>query len=395
MVCGCWDTGPGYPRPAALLAGLRALPLDVVECRLPTPFAGAAKRRALSSWGAMARAVPRVLASGSGTRRQVRAALAAHRPDVVLIPYPGHLVAPWLRRCFDGPIVLDLFLSAYDTVVGDRQLLGAGRAAGAVFSALDRRACRAADVVLLDTPEHAQAVAEIVGVGGERFSWVPVSDPWAPAEAPRFEPPRAGAPLRALFFGTGVPLHGLRHLLDAAVGASGVELTLIGGGEEDRRRAAAHGGVRLGPVFVDRPDLDSAIAAAHLVCGVFGASAKASRVVPFKVMHALAAGRPVLTVDAPPVRRAAAAAALLVPPGDPAAIGRALGAARDDAEGLAARAAAARPAYDRRFSSGAVAASLRLALAQAGIETASLPGPSAAGPRPRGESVIASGAASR
>ena len=45
LVCGAWDEGPGYPRPASLLAGLRAAGLAVEECRVPLPYSGRQKQR--------------------------------------------------------------------------------------------------------------------------------------------------------------------------------------------------------------------------------------------------------------------------------------------------------------------------------------------------------------
>ena len=73
----------------------------------------------------------------------------------------------------------------------------------------------------------------------------------------------------------------------------------------DRELAARLPEARLDlqPEFVDRQRLQELLDRAHLVAGVFGTSAKAGRVVPFKVVHALASGRPVITADTPAVRR--------------------------------------------------------------------------------------------
>jgi glycosyltransferase involved in cell wall biosynthesis len=167
--------------------------------------------------------------------------------------------------------------------------------------------------------------------------------------------------VRLLFFGTGVPLHGLPTLVEAAAACAGaVELEVIGGSVRERAAitALASPHVRLGPPFVDSARLQQAIAAAHVVCGVFGASGKAQRVIPFKVVHALAAGRPVLTGDTAAVRAwlRPPDEILVAPVADAAALTRCLLGIAADRGRLPALAAAARGAYERAFSPAALAA---------------------------------------
>jgi hypothetical protein len=278
--------------------------------------------------------------------------VAADRPRCIVVPYPGHAVVGDLAAAAGVPVVLDLFLSAYDTVVEDRRLVEPGSIAAAWLRRLDARACAAADLVLLDTPENAAYVAELTALPPGRFAWLPVSDPDAPArEAAPCAP--AGGRLQLLFFGTGVPLHGLGVLLDAAASAPAIDLTLVGGTEADRARASALLGprLRLEPQFVDRARLQELIERSHLVAGVFGASGKTQRVVPWKLVHALAAGRPVLTADSPAVSGwlEGSGAVFLVPAADVGALARELAALSSDPARIAAATRKARGAYDRHF----------------------------------------------
>lgn len=350
LLCGAWDEGPGYPRATMLRHALHAQDEEVAQCRLPGP--GAGKRgllRAPWRW-------PFWLFSEWRRRRWLRRifrmSVADARPRVIVVPYPGHTLVGEIARLARVPVVLDLFLSAYDTAVLDRQLHREGSPVARLLRRLDTKACQAADLVLLDTPEHADHVAALTGVPRDRFDWVPIGDPAAPREIAPW--PAAAGPLRLLFFGTDVPLHGLPVLLDAVAACPGVHLTLVGGSPADRARAQAGFGDRLDlqPEFVARDRLQELLDRAQLVAGVFGSGGKAQRVVPYKVVHGWASGRPVITADTPALRRVepAGEATFFVPAGDVAALTQCLRALAAAPARLAAAAANARAVHDRHFS---------------------------------------------
>ena len=351
LFCGAWDEGPGYPRTTSLRASLQAVGIDVRECRVAA--LGAQKQRLLRQpwrW-------PGLLWTQWRQRRQLREALREallrERPRWVVVPYPGHRVVRDIAARCEVPVVLDLFLSAYDTVVEDRRLVAPGSLAAAWLQQLDTKACAAADLVLVDTPENAAYVATLTGLPAERFGWLPVSDPEAPA-VPAPWPAVAGGRLQVLFFGTGVPLHGLRTLVDAVAAAPDVQLTLVGGTAPERAQAQCLLGSRLTlePTFVDRVRLQELLAQSQLVAGVFGDSGKAQRVVPWKLVHALAAGRLVVTADTPAVNGwlDGSGAVFTAPAGDAAALAALLRRLAADPSLVHAAAAAARPAYDRHFA---------------------------------------------
>lgn len=354
LLCGAWDEGEGYPRTRSLRQGLLACGVEVRECRVAG--LGRQKQRLVQApwrwpelWWRQHRQRHQLL-------RQLRWELARRRPRCVVVPYPGHGVVQAVRSATDVPVVLDLFLSAYDAVVEDRRLCAPGSLGAWWLQRLDTRACRAADVVLLDTPLNAAYVAALTGVPPHRFAWLPVHDPDA---APPLPWPRDDAAMRLLFFGTGVPLHGLATLLDAVAAVPAVNLTLVGGTAPDRVRALRQLGprLRLEPEFVARTRLADLLGQAQLVAGVFGAGGKAQRVVPFKLVHALAAGRPVLTGDTPAVRQwlDGSGAVFLAPPDDAAALSTVLAELAAAPARVAAAAAAARAAYDRHFATAPLA----------------------------------------
>ena len=183
--------------------------------------------------------------------------------------------------------------------------------------------------------------------------------------------------MEVLFFGTGVPLHGLRHLLDAIDQCEGVRLTLIGGAADDRKRARAMPShkVCVADEFVPEAQLRRYLDRTHLVAGVFGTSDKARRVVPLKVMLGLSAGRPVITGRTPAITSTLrdGVECVTVPMGDDKALAMELQRLADAPEQLRALAAAGGCAYRREFSLTRVGERLRsvcAGLAEGGVFTA-------------------------
>ena len=304
---GTYSVGPGYPRNTVLMESLRSAGVEVAECHAPL-FGGAADKVAAARsplrWGLRAAAA------------WARLALKFHRAgprDLVVVGYTGHFdlfLARALSVVRRRPLVLDAFLSPYDTAVGDRKLLAPeSRTARALFR-VERAALRSADLVLTDTAAHADFMAGTFGVPRRRFVPVPVGSlVTAPMAAPVPVGAGGGGPgaaedFHAFFCGSFVPLQGVPYILDAAAGAPDLAFRLVGDGpdgpvveEEVRRRAMAN--VTLERRFIPKDELERRLAAAGAVLGVFGSTPKAARVVPCKVYDGLAAGLPVVTARTP------------------------------------------------------------------------------------------------
>ncbi len=337
-----------------MLAGLRRNGAQVEECHFQLPYAGVAKRRLLVSPWLWPTYLWRLWRGKGRAQNRLRQLLRAFPADVLLVPYPGQLTVTWARQVFKGPIILDLFLSAFDTAVLDRQMFRPTSCMGRLLLHLDQRACRAADRVLLDTPQHAAHISQLLQLPASWFDWLPVADAAEVDEPMSYRAPKPGAPLRLLFFGTGVPLHGLSILLDAVQQCEGVQLSLIGGNAADRARAHCMGEqrVRMLPSFVVPEVLQAELRKAHLVAGIFGTTQKTQRVVPFKLIHALAVGRPVITAATPVVNAwlRPGMDCFVVPAGDARHLAMCLQELHDDPAPLADVATASRYAYEQRFS---------------------------------------------
>jgi len=331
VLWGTYDIGK--PRNRILIQGLRENGVEVIECHAPI-WRGVEDKSQIRSrrwwlfqglrWLAC---YPRLLL------RYLR--LPGH--DLVLVGYLGQLdvllIRPltWLRRV---PLVWDTFLSLYDTLVDDRALVRPHHPFAMLLYACEWLALRAPNLLLTDTSAHAWFFSTHFGVGRHRIERVFVG-----AEPRAFYPPhpeyphhRQRRPYRVLFYGQFIPLHGMEVIAEAASLCEGQQIhwEVIGDGQETARfrsmlQARALTSMTWIP-WVPYADLIEHIHAADLCLGIFGTSAKASRVIPNKVFQILAAGRALISADTPAIREllTPGPGIALVPPGDPKALAEAI-----------------------------------------------------------------------
>lgn len=368
---GTYTVGAGYPVNRVLQAGLQRAGHTVDVCRA-------------EAWGPFVH-------HAIGTRNPLRLLALSMRlarawlslwwrfrrlsspPDWIIVGYPGFLdahLARWLAR--GKPVALVAFISLYDTIVADREKVNPGSGMARLLMYLDRAAFQAADVVLVDTNVQGRYYAATFGLEPERFvrSFVGEDDDEFP-----FRPtlPRGAEPLEVLFFGTYVPLHGIETIIAAAHELrhdEGIRIRLIGNGQmfaELRERARI---LEVKAEFISDwvapTDLVKHIESAHVCMGVFGTTAKAARVIPYKVFDAAAIGRAIITRDSPAIREmfTDGVSALLCPAGDGLALAAAVRRLRDNEDLRLSLAQAAHDVYRRRGCPEAIGGDLAKLLTQ-------------------------------
>jgi glycosyltransferase involved in cell wall biosynthesis len=326
-----------YPRNAQVISCLRGAGIEVVE-RHESVWEGREEKWSVGPLAAARLALAEL-------RLLARRAPAA---DVVVVGYPGHLDLTAARRAARGrPVVFNPLVSLTDTLVGDRRRFGPGSLPARALRAIDRRAFRAADLVVADTEAHADFLAELTGVPRERFAVCLVG-----AEERVFRPGWSpGEPFTALFVGKLIPLHGLDTILEAARLAPELRVRIVGSGQLQHLLADPPPNVQW-VRWVDYDRLPAEFHAASCALGIFGTSGKAQRVIPNKAFQALACGTPLVTADTPAARELLTddEFALLVPPGEPMALAAALRRLAAEPDTAARLASAGHAVYRERAS---------------------------------------------
>jgi glycosyltransferase involved in cell wall biosynthesis len=308
-----------YPRNAQVIAALRGAGVEVFERHVPV-WEGRAHK-----WRAGARSMARLAVAEARLFRRPREDF-----DAVIVGYPGHLDLAAARRVAGPrPVVFNPLVSLYDTFVADRGRFRPRSPAGRALRAIDRRALRAADLVVADTAANGDFLAELGGISRGKVEVCFVG-----AEERVFAPgwkPKPGQPFEALFVGKLIPLHGLATVLEAARLAAEVRFKVVGSGQLEPLLREPPPNVEHVP-WVDYERLRPELHAAGCALGVFGTSDKARRVIPNKVFQALACGVPVITADTPAACELLAdgQSALLVPPDEAEALAAAVVRFADD-----------------------------------------------------------------
>ncbi len=329
---GTYDLGK--PRVRILLRGLRENGVDLHECHVHV-WKGVEDKSQIRGWGGKFGFLLRMLFSYP---RLIWCYLRAPKHDLVLVPYLGQLdvLVIWpfakLRRV---PIVLDAYISLYNTVVEDRTLLNADHPLVGALYAWEWLATRSADLVFLDTEAHADYFGRQYRLPAQRLGVVFVgaeSDAFPRLPLPVTE--SANAPMRVLFYGQFIPLHGIDVIVEAAqrLGAGAqIHWMLIGKGQDEEKIRRM---LERDPLpnlewkrWVPYEELIDWIRRADLCLGIFSDSDKAGRVIPNKVFQVVSSGRPIVTRDSAAIRELfpdETAGICLVAPADAVALSEAV-----------------------------------------------------------------------
>ncbi len=302
------------------------------------------------------------------------------KPDLVWVPVCRQRDAAAATRWAHKrgiPVVFDPMISYWDKKVLEQGKWRAEEGRAKRLLAWETKLFNGVDRLLCDTSCHADFFHAHMGVPREKLRVLFTGTDetvFKPADRPEDDPPHdPKAPLRILYHGAYLPLHGTEYIVEAARRTQNLNIhwDFLGWGAYKAATEEKAKGIS-NITFLERVpyvEVPRVIRTADIVLGVFGTTEKASRVIGNKVYEAMACCRPVINefcTGYPPEAKDCPAITF-VPPGDPQAIVDAVLPWIDRREELFALRKTARDFFEHHLSMAVIKQQLADILAELGL----------------------------
>jgi glycosyltransferase involved in cell wall biosynthesis len=303
LLWGTYDKSK--PRLRILLNGLRGAGVDIKECHVPI-WENFEDKSQISSKFSRSFILLKIFFAYPVLLSRL---IFSRKPDVILVAYPALLdifVVSFFARVKRIPVVWDVFISLYNTIVEDRRLLKRESIVSRLLFIAERSAFNIADTVVLDTQSHAAYLADKyqINLNKVKSVFVGVEDNVFTGGAVK----EKHSPVRILFYGQFIPLQGIETIIGAARKASKTDYiwTIVGKGQESDKIEKI---LEENPIlnlkwipWVKYRELSHYVEEADICLGIFGDTIKAKLVIPNKVFQIVSAGKPLVTLDSPAIR---------------------------------------------------------------------------------------------
>lgn len=225
--------------------------------------------------------------------------------DLIYAPYPAHIslfFLSFLPNFIRPPVIVDGFISLYDSAVIDRKVLNVDSFFAKLLFWFEKRALESAVFIVVDTMCSANYLASLLEINRERFIPIPLmTDEENYLQSKLSNKDR----INVLFIGTFVPLQGVETIAQAAVALSDnskIYFTLVGYGQTASKvelilNKGQTNNVTWLKEWQSPKDLNTLINTSDICLGIFGKTEKASRVWPFKNYSSMRVGRPIISQE--------------------------------------------------------------------------------------------------
>jgi len=225
----------------------------------------------------------------------------------MVVGFAGHAIMPlaWLLcKLYRKKLILDLFVSEYDSVILDRKAFSTRSWQAKKYWLMDWLACTLADILLLETDAHINFFSATFKIKRSKFRRLIIS-----ADESIFKPSPIPLPPHDTFVvhfhGSYAPVQGVTYIIDAARELLGekIQFNIIGkltNYRHDIERAKSLGLTNIH--FIDVLPYEQLANQMHLadVClGMFGNVPKTQFTSAFKIIEAMAIQKPVITAETP------------------------------------------------------------------------------------------------
>jgi len=258
--------------------------------------------------------------------------------DVMFVGWYSQAMVPYARLLTRKPIIIDSYLGLFETSVVDRKLVRSDSLRAKILYCLDKYQFNFGDLAISDTNEHIDYFAKEFNVDKSKFRRIlntTDDEFWKPCN----ETPDESC-FRVKFCGGFIPLQGIEYIIKASKlleNQKDIIFELVGKGQTENSMKELSSQLRLTnvhfkPIWVHYSKIPPVLSNASILLGIFGGGVKSMRVIPSKVVDALALKKPVITEDSPAAREVLEHMenCILVPPENPQAIADAVLMLKDD-----------------------------------------------------------------
>lgn len=285
-VCYFGTYDPTYTRNRLMIQGLKENGVEVIECRTEQ-----IKNKLKKYWRLIKR------------HRKIKG-----NYDVMVVGFAGQAIMPlaWFLAKLSGKkVILDLFVSEYDSVILDRKTYPKFSFPALKFWLLDWFSCKLADICLLDADEHIKFFVKTFKIKKEKFKTILLScDP----EIFYPRPKTPGDKFIIHYHGSYSPIQGVKYIIEAAklLEDENIQFNIIGKLKNHQKEIELAKNLNLVNVnfidFMPYQQLAEQINKADICLGMFGDTDKAMHCSAFKIVEGMAMKKPVITGDTPALR---------------------------------------------------------------------------------------------
>lgn len=256
--------------------------------------------------------------------------------DVVLTGFYGQLLTVAMRFLTLKPIVFDMYITTYDTMVFDRQKAKPGSFMAKVYAWGDWVSYKAANLSILDSDHVIRHFGQYAHTPTHKLRRLFLAvDDSVIHPRPRL---RSTDEFLVHFHGEFIPFHGVRHILRAAklLENEGVQFQIIGRGLTFDQDMSLMKELDIRNVRILDPvpyaGLAEHMAEADICLGIFGDNERAELVITNKANEAIGMGKPLITRRNAPVQELLThkESAYFVEPANPLAIADAIRTLKND-----------------------------------------------------------------
>lgn len=172
----------------------------------------------------------------------------------------------------------------------------------------DKRAFKYSDLIIADTRAHKEYYCSHFGVDPDKFIIIPVgvdTEEFFPKEIP----PGQKEKVIVGFYGTFIPLHGIEKIILAAYELrerQDIHFEIYGKGFLFKKISPFAKKMKLQNIefkgWIEYQNLNEIINKMDICLGIFGESIKTEHVIPNKIFHYAACGKPIITRDTRAIR---------------------------------------------------------------------------------------------